>query len=480
MSGLCQILRCFIFALPLLVGSGLSHAGDIRVVVSIKPIHSILAGLMKDSAEPVLLIDGDDTPYNFELDTDQEAELKDADLVVWVGPELEKSLEAPIEKLDAKTHVMELLSNKALKILPSRKQDGTRDPFFWLDDRNAMILLDELALTLIAADPARSHIYTRNRREMLKPLKKIDREYEYGYRGLKAGLGVQYFDTLQYFEQAYALTTLDTVDISPREKGDVASLFKVRGRLVNREATCLFTEKGMPADNLSLLVENQNVNVGELDSLGIQFEAGPELYLQLMQYNTDTIKRCLNADMDEAMSARSAADADNTPPSDGLGGRFILTDHLGKTVTEQDLLGHYSIMYFGYTFCPDICPTGLQTLSVALERMGKKAQMIQPYFITVDPDRDSTEVMRKYVGYFSPRLIGLTGSTAMTKRIADQFGAKFERVESASSDPNRYIVDHSASFYLLDPDGLFISKFAYGIDADTLARELNEKLRLPD
>jgi protein SCO1/2 len=312
---------------------------------------------------------------------------------------------------------------------------------------------------------------------MLKPLKKIDREYEYGYRGLKAGLSVQYFDTLQYFEQAYALTTLDTVDASPYEKGDVANLLKVRERLINREATCLFTEKGMHPENLSLLVEGQNVNVGELDSLGIQFEAGPELYLRLMQYNTDTIKRCLNADMDEALAARSAAVADNSPAVDGLGGRFILTDHMGNSVTEQDLLGHYSMMYFGYTFCPDVCPTGLQTLTMALERMGEEAQRIQPYFITVDPDRDSVEVMRRYVGYFNPRLTGLTGSPAMVKRVADQFGAKFERVESASSDPDRYTMDHSASFYLMDPDGRFISKFAYGIDAETLARGLSEKLQ---
>ena len=477
MSRLRLIFSCLLFALSPLLAGGASHAEGFSVVVSIKPVHSILSALMKDSTEPVLLIDGDDTPYDFQLGTRQEAALKNSDLVVWVGPELERSLQASIEKLDPKIEVMELLSNEALKILPSRKQDGTRDPFFWLDDRNAMILLDEFALALIAADPSRSHIYARNRREMLKPLKKIDREYEYGYRGLKAGLSVQYFDTLQYFEQAYALTTLDTVDASPYEKGDVTRLLKVRERLINKEATCLFTEKGMHPDNLSLLIEGQNVNVGELDSLGIQFEGGPELYLRLMQYNTDTIKRGLNADMDEASAARSAAVADNSPVVDGLGGRFILTDHMGNTVTEQDLLGHHLVMYFGYTFCPDVCPTGLQTLTMAIQRMGEQAQRIRPYFITVDPDRDSVEVMRRYVGYFDPRLTGLTGSPAMIRRVADQFGAKFERVESASSDPDHYTMDHSASFYLMGPDGRFISKFAYGIDAETLARGLSEKLR---
>ena len=477
MSKSPKLSLSWLICLVWLLASSVCLAEDLNVVVSIKPVHSILAGLMKDSTPPLLLISGQDTPYSFRISPSQEQKLSDADLIVWVGPELEHSIEAPIKRLGKNAKVMELLSNPALKILPSRKQDDRRDPFFWLDDRNAMILLDELTLALIEADPARAHIYARNRIAMLKPLKKIDREYENGYRGLKAGLSVQYFDTLQYFEQAYALTTLDRVAASPRDTADATSLLKVRERIVNKEVACIFTEKGMPTDNLALLTQGQDINVGELDSLGTEFEAGPDLYLRLMQHNTDVIKACLNADMQEAAAARAVASSDNTPVLDGLGGRFILTDHLGRTVTEQDLVGHYSLLYFGYTFCPDICPTGLQTLANALQLMGEKAEKVRPYFVTVDPDRDTVEVMRTYVGYFDPRLIGLTGSNAMIRRVADQFKAKYEKVESTSSDPNRYSMDHSASFYLMDPNGHFISKFAYGIDSETLARELSEKLR---
>ncbi|MCK4676287.1 MAG: zinc ABC transporter substrate-binding protein, partial [Gammaproteobacteria bacterium] len=191
----------------LLVACSVSSANSnpIEVVVSIKPIHSIVTGLMKDIGTPALLIKDPQTPYDFTLTASETAQLKAAKLVIWVGVELEKNLEPVIAQLPSSTTVVELLANSRLKILPSRSNPSLRDPFFWMDDRNIIILVDELTELLIHIDPARSHVYKRNRREMMVPLRRIDKEYEYGYRGLKAGMGVTYFDTLQYFEQAYAL-----------------------------------------------------------------------------------------------------------------------------------------------------------------------------------------------------------------------------------------------------------------------------------
>ena len=182
---------------------------DFSVVVSIKPIHSIVTGLMKDVAEPVLLINDNRTPYDFSLTEEDRKSLSDAKLVVWVGKELESSLKPAINRLPDETQVMELLANPRLKILPSRHDINQRDPYFWMDSRNILILLDEIAEKLVEIDPTRAHVYTRNRREMLKPLLQVDKEYEYGYRGMKAGLSVQYYDLLQYFEQAYACKLKD-------------------------------------------------------------------------------------------------------------------------------------------------------------------------------------------------------------------------------------------------------------------------------
>ncbi len=459
----------------LMLNMSVSWASDnFTVVTSIKPVHSIVAGLMKGVGKPVLLIDNKETPYNFELNQQQKNQLNDAKLLIWVGPELEKSLQQTIEKLPDSVKVVELLSSPDLKILPSRKNPDARDPFFWMDDRNVMIMLDELTEILVRLDPQRSHIYTRNRLDMLVPLRRIDKEYEYGYRGLKAGLGVLYYDNLNYFEQAYALKTLDHVSASPWDKENVLDLLNVRTRIASQQAVCLFLDKSMPAGNEQLLTEGQTINIGKLDTLGLDLEPGPELYLKLMEYNTDVIKRCLNADMDEAAKARLEAFGDESPVIDGLGGHFFLTDHLGATVTEQDMMGKYAILFFGYTSCPDVCPTSLSVLTQAFRQMGDMADDIQPYFISIDPERDTVTLLRDYVSYFDPRLIGLTGSEAMIKRVADQFKVQFEKGRRDESDPGLYVMDHTASLYLMAPDGSFITKFAHGITPDALVKELSE------
>ncbi len=452
-------------------------ADNLRVVVSIKPIHSILAGLMEGTEGPELLIGDGQTPYDFELTELQSASLEKADLLIWVGPELERALERPVRELGSQVEVVELLSSPSMKILFSRVDDDLRDPFFWMDNRNVILLLDDITLLLQDADPARAHIYARNRHRLIQRLTRLDREFEFGYRGLKAGLGVQYYDMLQYFEQAYALTLLDHVTASPRHQVNAASLLKVRERINSGEAVCLLTDASMPMQHLALLTKDQQVNLGELDILGRQWQAGPDLYFELMQQSTDTIKRCLNADMQAAEEARLRAQQQHSPAADGIGrGRFMLTDHYGRLVTEQSMRGKYQILYFGYTYCPDICPNTLQILSLALDRLGDKAALVQPYFVTVDPERDTVKVLRDYIDYFDPRLIGITGSKSMIERMTAQYKVKYEKVVEEDTDPELYLMDHSASLYLLAPDGSFITKFVYGLSPEQLVLELKKIL----
>jgi protein SCO1/2 len=452
-------------------------AQDFDVVVTIKPIHSIVAGLMRDIGTPGLLIDGEETPFTFKPGVEQKQRLQKASLVIWVGPELEKTLQPTLTQLPDKVRIVEMLARKDLKVLPSRFNADERAPFFWMDDRNAIIMLDLLTEVLIEIDPARSHVYERNRRRMLIPLKRLDREYEYGYRGLKSGVGVQYFDILHYFEQAYALKVVDQVAATPWDKVTASDLLRVRGKLQSEQANCLFLDKSMPAENAELITAGLNINTGELDVLGRDFEPGEDLYIKLMNHNTDVIKQCLNADMDAATKARLAAEAADIPDIDSLGGRFMLSNQLSQLVTEEDFRGHYSIVYFGYTSCPDVCPTTLSVLTQALKKLGDKAQRIQPYFITVDPARDKVDVMRDYVKYFDKRLIGLTGTPDMIRRVADQFKVKFEKGEVDADHPNQYTMDHSSSLFLMAPDGRFITKLAYGLTADALAAKLNEYVR---
>lgn len=158
-----------------------------KVVVSIKPVHSILASLMKGGDEPNLLVSGSGSPFDHQLTDSQKKQIIDADMLVWTGPELEAFMVETVANLSDKTKVVELLDQPALKILPHCCKENARDPFFWMDSRNILILADELARMLMDANPARAHLYHRNRRELNAKLAEIDRRYEYGYRGLSQG-----------------------------------------------------------------------------------------------------------------------------------------------------------------------------------------------------------------------------------------------------------------------------------------------------
>lgn len=449
-----------------------------RVVTSIKPIHSILAGLMVGTEGPELLVEGESLPFDYPLSVAQQTAIDDADLIVWVGPELEKFLIEPVARAQrAGRRVETLLDNPELKILPSRwaasEESNERDPFIWMDSRNTLILVDELAKALMDADTGRAHLYRRNRAQLLARVAELDRRLEYGYRGLKSGVGMAYYDTLQYFEQAYALKIRGVLAQSPQQPLEAIKLLQSHAKLKEGYYACLLTERSMPMPELLLLTDGIDINIGVLDSFGSAIEAGPELYFQLMEENTSAIKSCLQY---SGEPVKEAAGEQFEPETDRIGGKFMLIDHNGKLVTEKDLLGKFQLIYFGYTFCPDICPTSLQVTSLALDMLGDRAGLIQPYFITVDPERDNAQVMKNYVKYFNQNLVGLTGTKTMIERVAKAYKVKYEKVIEEGGDPDLYIMDHSASVYLMAPNGEFITKFAHGISAQQMVEGLNAYL----
>lgn len=154
-----------------------------------------------------------------------------------------------------------------------------------------------------------------------------------------------------------------------------------------------------------------------------------------------------------------------------IGGPFALKDHRGKSFTNADLKGHYSLVYFGFTHCPDICPAGLSTITNALEALGDKAERITPVFVTVDPERDTREVMADYVSHFHPSLIGLTGTNEQIKQIAAAYKVYYSKAEQKDSAVG-YVVDHSGYMYLMGPDGEYLAHFPHDIAHQTLADSL--------
>jgi len=138
-----------------------------------------------------------------------------------------------------------------------------------------------------------------------------------------------------------------------------------------------------------------------------------------------------------------------------IGAPFSLTDQNGRIVTDRDFEGSYRIVYFGYTFCPDVCPTDVATLMQGWRAFAKtdaaRAAKIRSIFVTVDPARDTPSVLKTFTAAFDPRLVGLTGSDAAIAAVAKGYGVSYQRAKGG--DPAVYLVDHSRAAYLMDPQG---------------------------
>ncbi len=158
-----------------------------------------------------------------------------------------------------------------------------------------------------------------------------------------------------------------------------------------------------------------------------------------------------------------------------IGGPFSLTDHTGKRVTEKDFLGHPLLIFFGFTNCPDICPSGLQVMSAALDKLGEKGAKITPIFITLDAQRDTPEKLAGYVKSFHPRLVGLTGSETELAAAAKAYRVYAQKV-SDDATPGSYTYDHAAIIYLMSPDGTFVTHIPHTTNVEQVVSILNKSL----
>ena len=174
----------------------------------------------------------------------------------------------------------------------------------------------------------------------------------------------------------------------------------------------------------------------------------------------------------------------NAPPAgnlagSSLGGKFALINQAGKPVTEADFAGQYRLMYFGYTFCPDICPNDVGVIARGLVDFEKaqpdRGARVTPIFITVDPERDDVAAMQAFTSAFHPRLAGLTGTPAAIDAARKTFGIYARKV--TTSDPANYLVDHFAIIYLFGPDGATIAFLPHGSTAAEVTAMLETYVR---
>lgn len=157
-----------------------------------------------------------------------------------------------------------------------------------------------------------------------------------------------------------------------------------------------------------------------------------------------------------------------------VGGPFVLTDQTGKARSDKDFRGRYLLIYFGYSFCPDVCPTTLGVVADTLAKLGIRKNKIVPLFITLDPERDTPRVLKNYLGSFGPEFVGLTGTPDSIKRTASEYRVYF----SKHSLPNGgYAIDHTSVVYLMGPDGRFITYYDdTSLGAGALAADLRKRI----
>jgi protein SCO1 len=156
-----------------------------------------------------------------------------------------------------------------------------------------------------------------------------------------------------------------------------------------------------------------------------------------------------------------------------IGGPFRLVDQNGKTVTDGDLKGKWSLVYFGYTHCPDACPTALNDISIALDELGPKRGAVRPVFITVDPERDTPEVLKSYVTSFDAPILALTGTPEEIAQAAKDYRVYYAKHAEAGGD---YSMDHSSVIYVMDPQGRFTASFTHESSPEEIAERLKKLL----
>lgn len=158
-----------------------------------------------------------------------------------------------------------------------------------------------------------------------------------------------------------------------------------------------------------------------------------------------------------------------------IGGPFTLTDHTGKRVTDQDFRGRHMLVFFGFTLCPDVCPSALQVVSAALDKLGPKADRFVPVLVSVDPERDTPMQLASYVQSFHPRLVGLTGTPAEIDAVVKAYRVYVRKVGDPKSSAG-YTIDHTSLIYVMGPDGTYRTHFAHTTDANAMAERLAKLL----
>jgi zinc transport system substrate-binding protein len=287
-----------------LLAAGPAAAFD-GVVASIKPIHSLVAGVMEGVGQPALIVQGGASPHTYALrPTDAEA-LQSAKLVFWIGPALEAFLEKPLGTLSSGATVVELDQAPGMTLLPIREggtfeadDDGDAEgPFnahVWLDPQNARAMVETIAAALAQADPGNGDRYRANAQALEKRLDGLESEVAKTVAPVKGRDFIVYHDAYQYFENRFGLAAAGSITVSPETAPGAARIAEIREKIEELGAACVFTEPEFEPKIVDVTLEGTGARRGVLDPLGAELEDGPDLYFELLANLAGSLRRCLS------------------------------------------------------------------------------------------------------------------------------------------------------------------------------------------
>lgn len=317
LSGPIRILALCTLLLTLSMSTALA-ATD--VVVTIKPIHALISGVMKDIGKPTLLIKGGQSPHSYSLRPSDARALADAELVVWIGPELESFLVQPLHSLAPSAQKVELLRKPELIRLPQRRggnwTDGhdhsehpdhhdhadtvdteirrSNNPHLWLDPHNAIDIVTLTTESLSELDPNNAATYRTNAHHLIQRLTALDRELAAQLKPLQSRPYLVFHDAYPYLEARYRLNPVGAISINPDRRTGAKRVAEIRATIESSGALCLFSEPQFRPQLVNALLDGTDARGGELDPLGADLPAGADSYFELMRALATALEGCLD------------------------------------------------------------------------------------------------------------------------------------------------------------------------------------------
>ncbi len=314
-----------LLAPSMLLATGTAHAEVPNVVVSIKPIHSLVASIMHGVGEPALIVEGAASPHTYSMKPSNASALENANIVFWVGHGLEAFLEKPLESLGSGAKIVELDDAPGLEKLKFREggafephddgdeheasaegagdhaheeghhhDEGEFDMHLWLDPANAKAMAAEIETTLAAADPDNAATYKTNLEALNTRLDALDKTLEEAVAPIKDKPFIVFHDAYQYFEHRYHVKVAGSITVSPETLPGAERLTQIHDKIVELGATCVFAEPQFEPKLVNVVLEGTPAKSGTLDPEAATLDAGPDLYFQLMEGIGTSLKTCLS------------------------------------------------------------------------------------------------------------------------------------------------------------------------------------------